>query len=287
MSFGIALAGGGTRGAAHVGVLIALEEAGLCPSSIAGTSAGSIVAGLYAMGVSVQSLKEIVMQMSQQGLSYCDVDIKEIVKALPKFLILHKFDLSGLLKGDRLEQFVCKQTNGKKITEAKMRTIIPAVDLISGDTIAYTNSLNHVSAMERVQWKTDILICEAIRASMAVPAVFQPKCIDGMCLVDGGLTDVLPVDLLMAAGETNILAVDVAKEYEKPKGNNIIDITTHSFSIMSIRLKESHSRGEKMLLAPNLPKESSLLTFDEMVTCMNAGYDAAKLAIPAIKAIFT
>jgi len=287
MSFGIALAGGGTRGAVHVGVLLALEEAELYPSSIAGTSAGSIVAGLYATGTSPQSLKEIVLEMSKRGFYYCDIDIAGILKILPKFLIQHKVGLSGLIKGDRLEQFLCEHTDGKTMKDTNMRAIIPAVDLISGDTIAYTNSLDHVEPIERVQWRTDIPICEAMRASSAVPAVFRPKCRDGMCLVDGGLTDVLPVDLLIAAGEENVLAVDIGDQYEKPKHNNIIDISTHSLSIMSTRLKESHSRGEKLLLHPNLPEESGLLTFDEMTQCMQAGYEATKASIPAIKQIFT
>lgn len=287
MSFGLALAGGGTRGAVHVGVLLALEEAELYPSSIAGTSAGSIVAGLYATGTSPQSLKEIVLEMSKRGFYYCDIDIKGILKVLPKFIIQHKVTLTGLLKGDRLEQLLCEHTDGKTMKDTNIRTIIPAVDLISGDTIAYTNSLENVQPMERVQWRTDIPVCQAMRASTAIPAVFQPKCRDGMCLVDGGLTDVLPVDLLIAAGEANVLAVDIGDKYESPKKNSIIDISTHSLSIMSTRLKESHSRGEKLLLHPNLPEDSGLLTFDEMEECMQAGYEATKASIPAIKTIFT
>ncbi|HEX3037822.1 MAG TPA: patatin-like phospholipase family protein [Oscillospiraceae bacterium] len=287
MSFGIALAGGGTRGAVHVGVLLALEEAELYPTSIAGTSAGSIVAGLYATGTSPQSLKEIVLDMSKRGFYYCDIDIKGILKILPKFLIQHKVGFSGLLKGDRLEQLFCEHTDGKAMKDTNIRTIIPAVDLISGDTIAYTNSLDNVEKIERVQWKTDIPVCQAMRASVAVPAVFQPKCRDGMCLVDGGLTDILPVDLLIAAGEANVLAVDISETYEKPKHNNIIDISTHSLSIMTTRLKESHSRGEKLLLHPNLPEDSGLFSFDEMIDCMQAGYEVTKESIPAIKSIFT
>ena len=180
MSFGIALAGGGARGAAHVGVLLALEEDGLCPQSIAGTSAGSIVAGLYATGISPQQLKEIVINMSATGIYYLDLDLLGIIKAIPQFIVNHKIDLNGLIKGDRLERFLSEQTNGKSIRDTSIRTIIPAVDINSGDTIAYTNSLANVSSIDRVEWKTNILMSEAIRASCAVPAVFKPKLIDDM-----------------------------------------------------------------------------------------------------------
>ncbi len=287
MSFGIALAGGGARGAAHVGVLLALEEDGLCPQSIAGTSAGSIVAGLYATGISPQQLKKIVINMSATGIYYLDLDLLGIIKAIPQFIVNHKIDLNGLIKGDRLERFLSEQTNGKSIRDTSVRTIIPAVDINSGDTIAYTNSLANVNAIDRVKWKTNILMSEAIRASCAVPAVFKPKLIDDMCLVDGGVTDVLPVDLLLATGEYNVLAVDVAENYTMPKSQNLIEISSHSLSIMSTRLKECHSHGEKLLLTPSLPKQSGLLTLEQMVACMDAGYEAAKVHMPAIKAIFS
>jgi NTE family protein len=286
MSFGIALAGGGARGAAHVGVLLALEEAGLCPRSIAGTSAGSIVAGLYATGTTPQMLKEIVIEMSGTGTYYLDLDIKGIVKAIPQFIVNHKIDLTGLIKGNRLERFLYEQTNGKSMKDTTIRTIIPTVDINSSCTVAYTNSLENVMPIERVRWEKNILISEAMRASCAVPAVFQPKFIDSMCLVDGGVTDVLPVDLLLAAGENNVLAVDVAAGYKMPKNKNLIEISSHSLSIMSTRLKECHSHGEKLLLNPSLPEQSGLLTLEQMVACMNAGYEAANVHMSTIKAIF-
>ncbi len=269
-----------------MGVLLALEEAGMFPTSIAGTSAGAIVAGLYATGTNAQALKQIVVDMSKKGIYYCDADLLGILKAAPQLIFHHKIDIEGLFKGARIENFLFEHTDKKNIMDTNIRTIIPAADINTGQTIAYTNSLEGVSAVDRVTWKTDIAICQAIRASMAVPAVFKPKLIDNMCLVDGGVTDTLPVDLLIAAGVSNVLAVDITKNYETPKKKNIIDITTHSLSIMSTRLKELNSRGEKLLLKPQLPKESGLLTFEQMEQCMDAGYEAAQMSMAAMKAIF-
>jgi len=286
MPFGIALSGGGTRGAAHVGVLIALEEYGMLPSSIAGTSAGSIVAGLYSTGIPPQKLREIVIEFSESGLYFVDADYLGILRLVLQLFNHKAITLSGLLKGNRLEQYLCQLTEGKNINDVTIRTIIPAVDLNSGLTIAYTNSLNDVKQMKRVIWKTDIQICEAMRASCAVPAVFQPKIINNMCLVDGGVTDILPVDLLIAAGEINVLAIDISEDYHTPESNNIIEISSHSLSIMSGCLREYTSSGEKLLLKPSLPDHAGLLTFEQMGKRMDAGYEAARQLMPTIKKIF-
>lgn len=286
MSFGIALAGGGARGAAHIGVLLALEEEGLFPHSIAGTSAGSLVAGLYATGTTPKMMKEIVREISENTSCLLDADLLGVIRSVPQFALKHKITLTGIIRGNRMERYFYEKTNGKSICDTKIRTIIPAVDINSGDTIAYTNSIKDLKPLERVKWKSDVLVCEAMRASSAFPAVFKPKLIDGMCLVDGGVTDDLPVELLMAAGERNVLAVDVSKEYQPPKSNNLFEITTHSMSIMSMRLKECHAHGERLLLEPALPEKAGLLTLDQMPECVEAGYNAARTHMSFIRALF-
>ena len=168
-----------------------------------------------------------------------------------------------------------------------IRTVIPAVDLVSGLTVAYTNSLAGVRPIERVRWETNMELCRAIRASCAVPAVFQPLIADRMCLVDGGVTDVLPVDLLVAAGEEHVLAVDVSEPYEMPEGNNFIEISAHSLAVMSGCLREYISTKEKFLLKPDLPDSAGLLTFRRMEECMDAGYRAAKEYLPAMRELFS
>ena len=284
MEFGLVLAGGGTRGAAHVGVLLALEEEKIKPTSIAGTSAGSIVAGLYAIGVSPIELRELVNYLDRKGSHYIDIDYIGLLKFIPQMLLKQKISLSGLLKGDKFQQFLCDLTDGKTIKDAKIRTVIPAVDLNSGNTIAYTNSTAN-KQIEHVKWEMDIAICDAIMASSSVPAVFRPRSIGGYCFVDGGVTNVMPVDLLIAAGEKNVIAVDIGEDYQMPEKDTIIEIASHSFSIMSSSLKQCTSTGEKLLLKPTLPKEAGLLTFEHMNACMEAGYRYTKKRIPLIKKV--
>ncbi|QNK39152.1 patatin-like phospholipase family protein [Caproicibacter fermentans] len=286
MSFGIALAGGGIRGAAHVGVLLALEENGLRPESAAGTSAGGIVAGLYAAGVSAARLKKIVLELSQSGPSFFDPDLTGLASLIPNLLFRRTSGFSGLLKGNRLERYLYRLTEGKFLSESHMRIVIPSVDLCSGSTIACTNTLKGVRPIRRVRWTDRMRFSDAMRATSAVPAVFRPKIIDCMCLVDGGVTDVLPIDLLLAAGERNVLAVDVSEDYEMPKNLSLIEVASHSLAIMETRLRECVTRGEKMILDPDLPETDGLLNLSQMPMCMEAGYRAAQRAMPRIRSLF-
>ncbi len=286
MGFGIALAGGGTRGAAHVGVLLALAEAGLYPSAVAGASAGGIVGGLYAAGISPERLKHILLSLSRSGRELVDPDIKGLLRALLQLLTRRPVTMQGLIKGDRLERFLCSLTGGKAMHDLSIRTVIPAVDIRTGETIAYTNTLAGVRPVPRVRWSTEFPLCRAIRASAAFPAVFRPVTQDACCLVDGGLTDNLPVTLLLAAGEPQVLAVDVSEEYEPPEGEGVIDIVSHSLTILTTRLREYVARGETLLLHPRLPEKAGLLTFREMAGCMEAGYQQTREQIPLIRAVF-
>lgn len=282
MEFGLALAGGGVRGAAHVGVLKALIEENLIPSYIAGTSAGSIVAGLYSVGIDIDRLEEIVVHLSKKGYCYIDVDYYGLLKFIPQMIFNKKVSLTGLLKGERLFKYLCYLTENKNISEAILTVVIPAVDLNSGKTVIYTNAKKH-KFLSNVIWEHDINICHAMMASSSVPAVFRPQLHKTYCLVDGGVADVLPVNLLKAVGIKTVIAVDIAEDYEMPEKDTIIEIASHSFSIMSSNLKRCTSNGEKILLKPPLPKEAGLLTFNQALECMNLGYQYTKKNLSQIK----
>lgn len=287
MSYGIALAGGGCRGAAHVGVLLALEENNLLPASVAGTSAGGMVAGLYASGFSVRRMKELMLDPKQTGYHLFDADLWGIARAFYQMALHRPVTFSGLVKGNALEKLFFDYTGGRHIRESKMRIVIPAVDLNSGRTIAYTNSLDGLSYLENVRWRDDVLLSEAMRATSAFPSFFQPKKIGRLCLVDGGLTQNLPVDLLIAAGVKKVLAVDIGDDYQKIEHDNVIEIVSHSINIMRIRLLQCSSLGEELTVKPKLPPRAGLLTFDLMGECMYAGYQATLKILPLIKNFFS
>jgi len=283
MSFGIALSGGGAKGAAHVGVLLALAEENLFPASIAGTSSGSIVAGLYSIGVKPIEMKKIIYNLSKYGTDLLDPSYKEIISAGMSLLSSKGIHLSGLMKGNKLEKFINNYTKNKNINDAKIPIIIPTVDLNSGKTVVFTNIKNKLPNLNKVIWENDIKLSKAIRASSSVPGIFEPIFIRKYCLVDGGLTDVLPVDLLIEAGEKNVIAVDISEEYEKPDNSNLLETMMHSFYIMRDRMQENKKHNQKLTIKPILPDSAGLLTFKTMTKCMEAGYEATKRIIPEIK----
>jgi len=276
MSFGLAFAGGGTKGAAHVGVLKAFEEFRLKPTCVAGTSAGSIVAGLYAMGFTVTEMENIIKYLSQKGFSLLDPNYKKIAYSILDFFTHKTLSLSGLIKGKKLENYLCDITDNIHITSVKMQLIIPSVDLNSGLTIAYTNSTKNLKKLNNVIWKDDIKLGTAMYASSAVPGIFEPKIISKMCLVDGGVTDVLPIELLSATYENNIVAVDISDEYEMPENYGIIEIASHSLSLMRECLSKYKNQPDNISIKPELPDKSGLLTFTRMEDCMKSGYTTAK-----------
>lgn len=285
MSFGLALSGGGVKGAAHVGVLLALEENGLYPTSISGTSSGSIVAGLYSSGVPVKEMKKMVADMSKNGYRYMDVKVMPMLGIMPNLLVKKQITMQGFLKGNKFEEYFAELTKNQNIDQLKMITIIPAVDLYSAKTIVFTNWHGAKPDSKTYGWKYDVPISKAIRASISFPAVFTPVFMDDWCLVDGGVTTNLPVDLLIASGTKNVIAVDVSTDNEMPATMNFIDISYRTFSIMNNYLMELRTTGEKILLKPPFSQKSNLLSFEYMNTYMEEAYQYTRSLIPVIKAV--
>ena len=149
MGYGLALAGGGTRGAAHVGVFKALVEAGLRPDAVAGASAGGIVAGLIASGMLVSQMEQAVLHLEKHGGDYLDPDYSGLLAFMPQLLAGKGVSLSGLIKGDKLLDYFFQLTGRRHMDETVLTLVIPAVDLVSGNTICFTNS-DQVREMERV-----------------------------------------------------------------------------------------------------------------------------------------
>lgn len=287
MSFGIALSGGGAKGAAHIGVLMALYENNLIPSSVSGTSMGAIVGGLYALGYNPQKLKEIIIKFSKNYRKYIDPYYGNYFMALMQFMSNSTITLPGFIKGGKVENYLKNLTKSIKISDVKIPIVIPTVDLISGNTIAYSNVTPKNSTLKNVVWKNDIPLYLAMRASSSLPAIFQAKRIDNSVLVDGGITHIIPIDLLAQIGEKNILAINISQEYEKPRNTNIFEVTTHSFELMQNELKNFSLGKEKFLITPKLPKNAEMLSFSQMPEFVKAGYNSTIEVIPKLKQLFS
>lgn len=282
--FGLALSGGGVRGAAHIGILKAFLEEGILPRSVAGASAGGIVAGLFASGMQIDEMEETVRYLARRGCHYLDPDYLGLLGFIPQILSRSPVGLKGLLKGNRLMKLLCQLSEGQRLEQVGKRLLIPAVDLRSGRTICYTN-MPDPKPVSGVRWEREGELGRIMMASASVPAVFCPRHLGDYCLVDGGVTYNLPADLLVAAGEPFVVSVELGGQYEMPDRDTVLETITHSFTIMRDSLEECSSRKELILLRPDLPKDAGLLSFEAMPECMEAGYRYGRQMAPKVKAV--
>ena len=216
---GLALGGGAARGFAHIGVIQALEESGLAPDLVAGTSAGSLVAALYASGRSGNDLAVLADTMDETA--FAD----------------WAYPGRGLIRGEALAKFVRDKTGNRQIEQMKIPLGIAATDLDSGEGILF----------QRGDTGT------AVRASSAVPAVFQPVKIGSREYVDGGLSAPVPVHHARAMGAEFVFAVDISAV---PQGNPTSDLARmlmQTFSIMGRSIKGYELRDADLVLVPKLP----------------------------------
>ena len=186
---GLALGGGGTCGIAHIGVLKALEEYGIIPDYICGTSMGAIVGGFYACGLTVEDM------------------INECEKV--KFFQL--FDLNPmvlssnhLIPGKLTEKYLKKSTQEKNFEDTKIKFSCVAVDLVKGEEFEFTNGP----------------IWQGIRASISIPVVFKPVEYEGKILVDGGVLNNVPFKQLKKYNPDILIVCDVVNKYiyyQEPK----------------------------------------------------------------------
>ncbi len=211
---GLVLGGGGAKGGAEVGVLKVLEEAGVRPDIIVGTSIGSIVGGLYAAGYTAAELEQMFTQQEWLALL---TDRRSDLSGEPYkqdggvtyifgFPVIDQGNKAfGLLRGGRVEQVLDSMLSKKGCTQFScLPTPFRCVAASMRDA-------------EEVVLSSGSLP-RAIRASMAIPGVFKPVSIDGMQLVDGGMMNNLPVDVARQMGADIVIAVDL--QQDKPENRN-------------------------------------------------------------------
>ncbi|MBN1689820.1 MAG: patatin-like phospholipase family protein [Dehalococcoidia bacterium] len=176
---GYALGGGAARGMFHIGVLSVLEEYGVNPDIIAGTSMGSIIGAMYASGLKSADLKQIA----------CNIDWRQ-VRSLADFVLLPR---SGLIQGKRIISLLKSILGDIGFSQLKYRYAAVAADLYTGQQVVYTEGS----------------LIEAIRASISVPGIFTPVHYKGRYLVDGGLVNVVPVSVCRDLGADFVIGVNV------------------------------------------------------------------------------
>lgn len=245
----LVLSGGSLRGFAHLGVLKVLAANDIRPDLIVGTSAGSIVGGLYASGLSVEAL--------------------EAAAATVDFDLFSGFVASRFGMGRPLVHgFVDRYTQGARIESFPIRFAAVATDLQSG-CLAVFNGGDAAIAMQ---------------ASTAVPGVFAPTSIGGRDYVDGSLVSPLPVRVARALGAERVIAVDVVFDPNESRLSSTIDRLFQTALVMTRTLANQEAREADVLVAPTLPSQEEV-TLDNRQALIAAGEKATLAALPRIKAL--
>lgn len=250
---GLALGGGAARGFAHIGVIKALEAQGIVPEIVVGTSAGSVVGSLYASGLSGFALQRTALQMDEATISDW---------ALPFFN-----RSSGVLKGEALQNYVNKAIGNVPMEKLKLRFGAVATDLKTGQPILFSRGNTGM----------------AVRASSAVPSVFQPVSIGGKTYVDGGLVAPVPVRFVREMGADFIIAVNISSQTEGAATASSLDVLMQTFSIMGQRLNYYELKEADVVITPALGNMGSA-DFNNRNLAILAGEQAAASVMAQIKA---
>lgn len=247
---GLALGGGAARGFAHVGVIQVLEEAGIRPALVTGTSAGSLVAAIYASGRNGKQLRQVAETMEEA--TFADW-------TLPLFN-------RGMLRGDALARYVNGQVGSRLIEDMPLPLGIVATDLNSGQSMLF----------QRGDTGT------AVRASSSVPGVFQPVRISGRDYVDGGLVSPVPVRAARQMGAELVIAVDISSPPESNLAGGAVDVLLQTFSIMSKSINYFELKEADVVVRPTLNGVSSS-DFGARKRSIEAGRQAMQQLLPQLR----
>jgi NTE family protein len=253
VKIGLALGGGAARGFAHIGVIKALEAQGIVPDFVVGTSAGSVVGAMYAYGYNGFTLQKMALEMDEASISDW---------ALPFFS-----KSSGVLKGEALQAYVNKAVHGQTIEKLKIPFGAVATDLKTGQPILFRRGNTGM----------------AVRASSAVPSVFQPVSIAGHTYVDGGLVAPVPVRFAKEMGAEFIIAVNISSATEAQATASSLDVLMQTFTIMGQRINQHELKDADVVITPALGAMGSA-DFNGRNLAVLAGEQAASKVMQELKA---
>jgi len=253
VKIGLALGGGAARGFAHIGVIKALEAQGIVPDIVVGTSAGSVVGAMYAAGYNGFQLQKMALEMDEASIS--DWAIPFFSKA------------PGVLKGEALQAYVNRTVKNQPIEKLRIPFGAVATDLKTGQPILFRRGNTGM----------------AVRASSAVPSVFQPVTIGGRTYVDGGLVAPVPVRFAREMGAEFIIAVNISSATEAQATASSVDVLMQTFTIMGQRINQLELKDADIVLTPSLGTMGSA-DFNGRNLAVLAGEQAAAAVMPQIKA---
>ncbi|WML38982.1 patatin-like phospholipase family protein [Neobacillus sp. OS1-2] len=247
---GLALGSGGARGFAHLGVIMALTEAGIPIHLIAGSSMGALVASFYGAGIDLDRLYKLSTAFKR------------------KYFLDFTVPKMGLISGKKIKEFIRVFTHGKNIEDLTLPISIVATDLLTGEKVIFKKGP----------------VAEAVRASISIPGIFVPEKYNGRMLVDGGVTDRVPISVAKEMGADIVIAVDVSRVKRNAEITTIYDVIMQSIDIMQTEIINNRENSADVMIRPPVEMYSSR-AFTHHEEIINAGREETKKHIRQIETV--
>lgn len=254
---GLALGGGGAKGAAHIGIIKALEAAKIRIDYIAGTSMGALVGGWYAATGDIRALENFIINIKRSDV----FPVKEIIKRKD----------GALFKGESIADKLRNELKNIKIEKLKIPFTALATNAKNGDEVRLKNG--------------DLV--DAIRASIALPIVFAPVAIDGQLLIDGGLVNPVPADVVKEMGADYVIAVDVSSKWfaapeELATTHDIYQVISNALSIIEYQIAKNILKSADLVLRPPVMSHN-WIEFNKAQEIIKAGEKELELNLREIR----
>ncbi len=255
---GLALGSGGARGIAHIGVLKELEKNNIKIDYLAGCSMGALIGGSYALSKNIKELEEIALSFNKRWSLNKIADLN-----LP-----HK----SLIKGFKVSNFIKSLVYDKKFNETKIPLKIIATELASGDEVVLDKGK----------------ISDAIRASISLPGIFPLIKINNKYLLDGGLVNPTPADIVQKMGADITIAVDfIINSKQEFKNPGIFTVLMQSYEIMREQAVKHRIKEKKnlIIIKPDIRSAIDSFKFRDIEKIIESGAKATRKAMPQIKSL--
>lgn len=244
---GLALGGGAVLGAAHVGVLRAIDEFDIKIKYISGTSIGAFVAAFFAFGKNWKEIKQIATELKW-------IDITGI--SLSRY---------GLLSNEKLGKLILEHIGDKNIQDSDIPLAMIATDVTSGEKIILDKGP----------------VADAVMASTCIPGIFKPIEKNGRMLVDGGIVENVPINTIKGMGAEYVIGIDLNAKHKYDKPDNILDVIINSFHFLMKKSVKLQKEDADLLIEPDLAafNRSDMSQVDKL---MEKGYEDSKKALKNI-----
>lgn len=244
----LALGAGSARGLAHIGVIQVLQEAGVPIHMVTGSSIGAVAGAFLAVGLDMRFLGKIVVEIDFRSL---------LDPQVPRL---------GFIKGNKIYQFLHLLTQGKSFSDLSLPLAVVATDLEAGERVIINQGE----------------VAEALRASISIPGVFCPVQRDGRWMVDGAVTERLPVNTARELGADFVIGVDVNFGGREVEINHTLGVIMQSIELLEKQLQDSYISNADVIIQPKVG-HFGITRFDLAQDLINLGREAAEEALPQIR----